>query len=388
MSPARFEEQGPSAGERVVVAMSGGVDSSVAAALLHDRGCEVIGITLSLWEDPDPDGSDGGCCTPEDILDARRVCADLGVRHYLLNYRTPFRETVIDPFIASYKAGETPNPCVRCNNHLKFDLLVTRCREIEAPWLATGHYARLVRDGEDRPRLLKGKDLTKDQSYFLHGTPASALPILCFPLGGMDKVEVRRVAERLGVRTRSKPDSQDVCFIPGGDTAAFLERHGGSAPAGDIVDEAGQVLGRHEGVHRYTVGQRRGLGIAAEEPLYVRRIDAARRRLVVASADRLDATVLHAADWNWLRRPDPEEPLFVRIRYRSSPCAVASFSEGQGLQFRLSEPATAVAPGQALVLYGGHDGGEVLGGGTIRPVQRSATSTPEGDRLDTGASAT
>ena len=161
-------------------------------------------------------------------MDARRVCADLGVRHYLLNYRTPFREEVIDPFVAAYRSGETPNPCVRCNNHLKFDLLVQRTREIEAPWLATGHYARVLRDGSGRPRLFKGIDRSKDQSYFLHGTPVAALKMVCFPLGCMRKTEVRAAADRLNVRTRNKPDSQDVCFIPGGDTAAFLARQGGA----------------------------------------------------------------------------------------------------------------------------------------------------------------
>lgn len=366
MSILEGREQGPQPGERVVVAMSGGVDSSVAAALLQERGCEVVGITLSLWEDPDPSGPDGGCCTPEDILDARRVCADLGVRHYLLNYRSPFRELVIDPFIEAYQAGETPNPCVRCNNHLKFDLLVQRTREIEASWLATGHYARLLQDEDGLSHLVCGVDKGKDQSYFLHGTPASAMPMLCFPLGGLRKDEVREAAHRLGVRTREKADSQDVCFIPGGNTEAFLRKHGGAAPPGEIVDEEGRVLGQHSGVHGFTVGQRRGLGIPDSEPLYVQRIDAARRRLVVVPGDRLGVTELWADGWNWLRRPAPDEELFARVRYRSAPCPVSSLEEGELVHLVLGRPAKAAAPGQAVVLYGGDGGSEVLGGGTLR----------------------
>jgi tRNA-specific 2-thiouridylase len=360
-----LQAQGPQPGDRVVVAMSGGVDSSVAAALLHERGCEVIGITLSLWEDPDPCGPEGGCCTPEDILDARRVCADIGIRHFLLNYRAPFQEEVIDPFVAAYQAGETPNPCVRCNNHLKFDLLVQRTREIESPWLATGHYAQVLRDSEGQPRLFKGMDTRKDQSYFLHGTPVDALKMLCFPLGGMDKAEVRESAERLNVRTRAKPDSQDVCFIPGGDTEAFLRRQGGAAPPGDIVDEFGKVLGQHQGVHGFTIGQRRGIGVAQGKPLYVKRIDAARRRLVVATADRLEVHELFASEWNWIRRPEEGEEMFARVRYRSSATPVKSFSDAEGFSIQLGEPASAVAAGQAVVLYGGERGREVLGGGTL-----------------------
>ena len=365
MDDSSFCVQGPQPGERVVVAMSGGVDSSVVAALLHERGCEVIGITLSLWEDPDPCGPEGGCCTPEDILDARRVCADLGVRHYLLNYRAPFQQEVIDPFVEAYRSGETPNPCVRCNNHLKFDLLAQRTREIEAPWLATGHYARVLRDGSGRPRLFKGIDRSKDQSYFLHGTPVAALKMVCFPLGGMRKTEVRAAADRLNVRTRNKPDSQDVCFIPGGDTAAFLARQGGAAEAGEIVDEEGKVIGRHEGVHGFTIGQRKGIGIAAVDPLYVKRIDAANRRLVVATSDRLAVSELWAVDWNWLRPPQEGEATSARVRYRSAARAVGTIDEGPPVRLRLTEPVNAVAPGQALVLYGGPDGCELLGGGTL-----------------------
>jgi len=356
----------PPPGARVVVAMSGGVDSSVAAALLAERGCQVVGITLSLWEDPDPGASEGGCCTPDDIQDARRVCHDLGVPHYLLNYRAPFRAEVIEPFVAAYREGRTPNPCVRCNNHLKFDRLMTRARELDATWVATGHYARVVHE-DGVARLLAGVDPDKDQSYFLGGTRPEALARLCMPLGGMQKADVRREAERLAVRTRHKPDSQDVCFIPDGDTAAFVARHGGAGPAGVIVHEDGTELGTHDGVHAFTIGQRKGIGVASAGPLYVKRIDAGRARLVVTSDDRLAASRVQIVDWSWIRAPRADESLRLKVRYRGGTSPVTSWiASGTTLDVRLSDPVRAIAPGQAAVLYSAP--GEVLGGGTIVPI--------------------
>ena len=369
----------PGPWQRVVVAMSGGVDSSVAAALLHERGCEVIGITMSLYEDPDPCGPEGGCCTPEDILDARRVCADLGIPHYLLNYRDAFEEAVIAPFVDAYRRGETPNPCARCNHHLKFDRLLRRALQLDAPWLATGHYARRVLDGQGRSRLLRGVDPAKDQSYFLYGTRSRALDRLCFPLGHLDKGAVRDHARRLGVRTSDKADSQDICFVTSGRAADFVERRGGGAASGPIVDEGGAELGRHDGIHRFTIGQRRGLGIAAPEPLYVTRIEAEANRVVVGPSRNLEVWTLRAREWNWIRPPAPNEGLLsIRIRYRSRSVPIASWSQhDDDLDFHLAEPARAAAPGQAAVAYGGPSGNEVLGGGTLcRPGALAVLSRP------------
>ncbi|MCO4768783.1 MAG: tRNA 2-thiouridine(34) synthase MnmA [Deltaproteobacteria bacterium] len=349
------------------------MDSSVAAAMLAEAGCDVVGITLSLWEDPDPNGPDGGCCTPDDILDARRVCRDLGVPHYLLNYRAPFAAQVIEPFVKAYQQGLTPNPCVRCNNHLKFDRLMDRAAELDAHWVATGHYAQVVLDDTGRARLLAGVDPGKDQSYFLGGTTRPALDRLCMPLGGMTKAEVRAEAERLEVRTRNKPDSQDICFIPDGDVAGFVSRHGGAGDPGAIVDEEGRVLGTHQGVHSFTVGQRKGLGIASAEPLYVREIDAGRGRLVVASAERLGATEVSIEEWSWLRRPAADEPTSLKVRYRGGSAPVDSWTEvGTEVEAVLRRPVRSLAPGQAAVLYGA--GSEVLGGGTVARARASRSS--------------
>jgi len=358
----------PAAGDRVVVAMSGGVDSSVAAALLHERGCEVIGVTLSLYEVEAE--VESGCCSPEDINDARRVCGDLGIPHYVLNYRERFHELVVQPFIDSYQRGETPNPCVGCNTFLKFDQMLTMTAELEANWLVTGHYARIVSDVRGHPRLLAGVDRSKDQSYFLWGIRSDVLSQLSFPLGAMTKVEVREAARRLGVRTRDKADSQDVCFIPGGRTADFVRSCGGAGEAGEIVDSSGSVIGRHAGVHGYTIGQRRGIGVAAPEPLYVTRLDAGRRLVVVGPAAELNRDRVIANSWNWLRRPQQGEKLWARVRYRSAGAPVERcVDSGDRFEVQLSTAVSAVAPGQSLVLYGGAGGGEVLGGGTISSSQ-------------------
>jgi len=363
----------PAPGERVVVAMSGGVDSSVAAALLVERGCDVVGVTLTLYEGKREVA--GGCCTPEDLLDARRVANQLGIRHYLLNEREAFRKAVIAPFVDAYRTGRTPNPCVECNRTLKFDRLLHRVRQLDSRWLATGHYARLR---GDPPSVFRAVDDMKDQTYFLHGMPAAALPFLTFPVGEFDKETVRHHAARLGLRTAGKAESQDVCFVPPGGLDAFLVAEGGAAGAGDIVDEQGAVLARHDGVHRFTVGQRRGLGVTSADPLYVQRIDAARRRLVVTDRDGLAEDTVEAAAFRWLRRPAEAEALSVKVRYGARPVGVRSWVQtGDRVRLELVEPVRAVAPGQSAVVYGGLDRSELLGGGTIDRAASPPARIPE-----------
>lgn len=343
---------------RVVVAMSGGVDSSVAAALLVEAGHEVIGVHLKLH---DAGGGEAGhCCGLDDALDARRVADALAIPFYVMDMQEAFRRAVLEPFVATYLAGGTPNPCVACNGVLKFDVLMKRARALGAEALATGHYAR-TGDG----RLFMAADPEKDQTYFLHPVTADALRRTRFPLGTMTKREVRGHAERLGLVTAAKPESMEVCFLPDDDHARLVrERAPEVDGAGEIVDEAGRVLGRHDGYYRYTVGQRRGLGVAAGEPVYVLRIEPDTRRVVVGP----DAALLHhaveARGVNWLRRPAPHEPLTARIRHRGAlvPCEL----EGDDpLHVRFRAPARAATVGQSVVIYARD---EVVAGGVIRRV--------------------
>ena len=345
---------------RIVVAMSGGVDSSVAAALLHEQGHDVVGVHMKLHDATG--ASPGHCCGLDDSLDARKVAADRGFPFYVMDLREAFQKAVMDDFANEYRAGRTPNPCVRCNGVLKFRILLQRAKALGASHLATGHYARI----EDNT-LKVARDPDKDQSYFLFPLAPGALSSTLFPLGGMTKPEVRAHAERLGLGVAAKPESQEVCFIPDDDHARFVaEQDRSFEGAGEIVDEAGSVLGRHDGYFRYTVGQRRGLGIAAAHPLYVLRVEPTTRRVVVGPEDRLLETALVASGLNWFRRPSHREPVTARIRHRGAliPCAI----EGEDpATVRFKAPARAVAPGQAIVFYAGD---EVLGGGWIeRPVQ-------------------
>jgi tRNA-specific 2-thiouridylase len=352
-------------GTRGVVAMSGGVDSSVVAAMLAREGHEVVGISMRLYETAPK--SDRSCCSPDDLFDARSVASSLGMPFYVANYVDAFRARVMDYFVEEYKRGRTPNPCVACNNHLKFDTLLERTRALGGAWLATGHYARIEQDGE-RWRLLRGVDRGKDQSYFLCGLPRPWLGQIRFPLGGMTKEQVRALAEAWGLDTARKPESQEICFVTGNDYRAFVEERlqAQERIPGRVVHLNGEVLGQHDGIHRFTVGQRRGLGIAAGDPIYVLRVDAHTGDVVVGPKDGLDCAGFIADRPNWLRWEEAPESFSaqVQIRYRSSAVPARAELLGAGRQVRVTfeEPQRAIAPGQMAVFY---DGEEVLGGATI-----------------------
>lgn len=339
---------------RVVVAMSGGVDSSVAAALLVEAGHEVIGVHMKLHGAVD--GAAGHCCGLDDVLDARRVADRLGFPFYVLNLEEAFKRAVLDDFVREYLRGATPSPCVLCNGVLKFDVLLHRALALGADALATGHYARL----SDR-RLRMAKDPAKDQSYFLFPLPEAALARTLFPLGELSKPEVRGLAARFGLETAEKPESMELCFLPDDDHARFVAE---AAPdvegAGELVDEAGRVLGHHAAYWTYTIGQRRGLGLSGG-PWYVLRIEPETRRVVVGPEDRLVATAVRTRGFRWLHEPDGAD-LHARVRHRGAliPCAV----DGDRITFRA--PARAATRGQAVVVYGGD---EVLGGGWIDGVE-------------------
>ena len=365
---------------RVVVAMSGGVDSSVTAALLAEADYEAVGITLQLYAAGGARTRPGACCAGEDIYDARRVADRLGIRHYVLDYEARFREAVIDDFADSYLRGETPIPCVRCNERVKFRDLLALARDLGADALATGHYVRRVA-GPEGPELHRAVDGARDQSYFLFATTQAQLEFLRFPLGGMPKEQVRAQAERLGLAVADKPDSQDICFVPSGRYAGVIERlRPGAAEPGLIVDENGRVLGRHAGIIHYTVGQRRGLGIAAPEPLYVLAVDAARRTVVVGPQAALLRDRVFTGPLAWIGgdAPAPGEARAVVARLRSShPGAPARLVQGADgtAEVTLDEPEPTTAPGQACVLY---DGERLLGGGWITGTGQSVALAERG----------
>ena len=355
--------------KRILVAMSGGVDSSVTAALLREQGHEVIGISMQVWDYTKfsaPDGEAfGSCCSLDDIHDARRIAEQLGIPFYVVNFEQEFQERVIDDFVDAYFRGRTPNPCVRCNQLVKFDLLLKKARELGADYLATGHYARVVPGDDGIFRLCKGLDPRKDQSYFLFTLTQEQLAMTLFPLGGLTKTEVRELATRYGLRVAQKKESQEICFIPDDNYVRFLEEERGTGRlAGTIVDTDGTVLGRHNGTYRYTVGQRRGLGIAHSEPLYVVRIDAGRHEVVVGTERELYSAGLLANDVNWIV-PAPGVPLEasckIRYRHQPVPCRIEPLPEGR-VRVRFQTPEKAVTPGQAVVFY---DGDCTLGGGWI-----------------------
>ncbi len=337
--------------------MSGGVDSSVTAALAAETGAEVIGVTLQLYDHGEAVLRSGSCCAGQDIYDAKQVADRLGFAHYVLDYESRFRGGVIDRFVDEYAAGRTPVPCSLCNQGVKFTDLIAFARELGADCLATGHYVRrVVKDG--RGELHKGADPRRDQSYFLYGTTREQLDFLRFPLGDLPKEEVRRIAAELELEVAAKPDSQDICFVPDGDYAGLVKRLRPETEApGDIVDLDGKVLGEHRGVVHFTVGQRRGIEIGGQkEPLYVVRIDPEAKRLVVGPRRALAVEAMRATDWNWLG----EEQTDVSVKVRSLAPAVPAMIDGEWIRF--ARPEYGVAPGQAAVVY---EGSRLLGGGWI-----------------------
>lgn len=352
---------------RAAVAMSGGVDSSVAALLLAQAGWACTGVTLRLYAGADaaPDGA-RTCCSLEDVEDARAVARRLGIRHYTFNFTEAFERDVIGRFVQGYLAGETPNPCIDCNKHIKFSALLRRAQLMGCTHVATGHYARIVRGANGRMLLQTGLDAGKDQSYMLYGMTQRELAHTLFPLGALTKAEVRALALENGFGNARKRDSQDICFVPGGDYMEFLTRFGGVEPRpGDFVDASGKVLGRHRGLERYTAGQRRGLGVSADRPLYVTGKDLAANTVVLGDEVDLYSSVVWTESFNWVSLPPQAGPLAVtaKTRYSQREAEAALYPEADGrARLEFVQPQRAVAPGQSLVAYLGE---AVVGGGVI-----------------------
>lgn len=359
---------------RIVVAMSGGVDSSVTAALLKDQGYDVVGITLQLYDHGVAVQKKGACCAGQDIHDARRVAEAIGIPHYVLDYENRFQDSVMEEFADSYLRGETPVPCVRCNQTVKFRDLLETSRDLGAVALATGHYIRRD-DINGSARLYRGRNAIKDQSYFLFATTQDQANYLRFPLGDLTKEETRALAEKYNLEVAAKPESQDICFVPNGNYAQVIERmRPGAGVAGDIVDLQGQILGRHTGIINYTVGQRRGLGVATGSPLYVTRIDPDQNRVVVGPAEALLVSKLTLRDMNWIGdlplNVDGTDVL-VKVRSTQTPMKATVYGAQKGwAEVHLENPEGGVSPGQACVMY---EEDRLLGGGWIAGTEAPIT---------------
>lgn len=350
--------------KKALIAMSGGVDSSVAAFLMKEAGYDCIGVTMKLYDNEDIGmDQEKTCCSLSDIEDARSVAVKLGIPYYVFNFKADFKEKVIDPFIDSYRCGMTPNPCIECNRHLKFTQLHQKARELQCDVVVTGHYARITKD-EQGYHLLKGKDAAKDQSYVLYSLTQEQLAHTCFPLGEYTKEEIRRMAEEQGFFNAGKKDSQDICFIPDGDYRRFIEETTGQkSMPGNFVDQEGNVLGIHKGYYCYTIGQRRGLGISAPQSLYVVEIRPEKNEVVLGSNEDLFHSHLTADHFNWIEQVGPDEIIKARIRYHQTEKeATVRVLEDNRVEVDFLEPQRAITKGQAVVLYRGD---AVAGGGRI-----------------------
>lgn len=353
--------------KRILVAMSGGVDSATTAALLKEQGHEVIGVTMQLW---DYGESEGGCCSADEVCDARRVAYDVGIPHYVVNYMDSFKDLIVSDFVEKYDSGLTPIPCILCNQFMKFNFLLKRALELGADYLATGHYARINHDGETgKYSLAKAVDLNKDQSYFLFTLGQKELSRLIFPLGEMTKPEVRKHAERLGLKVAKKPESMGVCFITGNSYREFLDPYlERGKREGDIVDTDGNFIARHNGISSFTIGQRRGLGFAKGKPMYVVSIDSQNNRVVVGEDEDLFRNELIADDISWVDSP-PQSSVDVKskIRYRhDGECSKVSIIDKDKVRVSFDKPQRAITPGQAIVFYNREN---VVGGGWIKEVR-------------------
>ncbi|MDX8412458.1 MAG: tRNA 2-thiouridine(34) synthase MnmA [Mariprofundales bacterium] len=354
-------------GRRVIAAMSGGVDSSVVAGMLQQQEAEVIGVFLQVWDYQRSEVSrHGSCCALEDAYDARRVCDKLGIPFYAMDMREAFAHSVIEPFVADYAVGRTPNPCERCNRFVKFGALLKAADELGVEWIATGHYVQRIDDASGT-RLLRGVDDNKDQSYFLATTPQDALRRLLFPLGGMRKPEVRALAQAMKIPTAEKRESQDICFIPNGDRVEFLRQQKGDSgfQSGDIVDLHGRVLGQHNGIANFTMGQRRGLKLSGG-PWRVVSLNGATAQVTVAPADRALLSQVRVTEWNRIAPQPMPQQLSASLRYHATPQPCCWSMDGKDMILQFNTPCEVTAPGQVAALY---DGNEVIGGGIIAKVE-------------------